>query len=90
MPLYNSYVVSQYLVYRKQQIVLARQALQKNDLEAVRKFVRTALVLSYWRRVAKRDLAQGHTLQRNVTREQEELGKYLELHHRWLCTPKAA
>lgn len=86
MPLYNSYVISSYKGYIASQLKLARAALKKEDMPAARKFIRTALVLSYRRRTAKRDLRLGHQLQSNFTTPDDHnaLDAYLAHHPKLL------
>lgn len=84
MPMYNSYIISSYLQYRTAQVNFAREALKRGDDVAARKFLRTALVLSFRRRTAKKDLRNGHQLERNFTSEaeREALDRYLFTHRK--------
>ncbi len=87
--MYNSYVVTSFLPYRTAQLGFARKALESGDNIAARKFLRTSLVLSYRRRVAKRLIRLGEELERTTTtpNDRKALDFYLAQHQKlWQLT----
>lgn len=79
----NEYKASSNLRWRKTQIECARKFSEAGDVVTAKKCVRAALVLSFNRREALRELREGRVYERSYSTRSVQLEDYLQTHRHY-------